>query len=119
MRAAAVTTIVLLAVSAIRADGQQLQTRPVPTGDVQSFTFQSPSMAVRFSLNVGMPSGYKPGDGKKYPALIVTDGDFTFPGVNVAAGSLGGAITPLFIISVGTALDEGEEEHTKRRINEF
>lgn len=119
MRAAAVTTIVLLAVSAIRADGQQLQTRPVPTGDVQSFTFQSPSMAVRFSLNVGMPSGYKPGDGKKYPALIVTDGDFTFPGVNVAAGSLGGAITPLFIISVGTALDEGEEEHTRRRIYEF
>jgi predicted alpha/beta superfamily hydrolase len=119
MKAAAVTTVILLAVFAIRADAQQLQTRPVPTGDVQSFTFQSPSMAVRFSLNVGMPTGYKPGDGKKYPALIVTDGDFVFPTVNAAAGSLAGAITPLFIISVGTALDEGEGEHTKRRIYEF
>ena len=119
MKAASVTTALLLAVSAIRADGQQLQTRPVPTGDVQSFTFQSPSMGVRFSLNVGMPSGYKAGDGKKYPALFLTDGDFVFPVVNGAAGSLAGAITPLFIISVGTALDEGEEEHTRRRIYEF
>lgn len=119
MKAAAITTAILLAISAPRADGQQLQSRPVPTGDVQSFTFQSPSMGVRFSLNVGMPTGYKPGDGKKYPALIVTDGDFVFPGVNAAATSLSGVITPLFIISVGTAIDEGEEEHTRRRIYEF
>lgn len=119
MKAAAITTAILLAISALRADGQQLQSRPVPTGDVQSFTFQSPSMGVRFSLNVGMPTGYKPGDGKKYPALIVTDGDFVFPGVNAAATSLSGVITPLFIISVGTAIDEGEEEHTRRRIYEF
>jgi len=119
MKAAAVTTAFLLALSATGANGQQLQTRPVPTGDVQSFTFQSPSMGVRFSLNVGIPSGYKPGDGKKYPALIVTDGDFTFPGVNAAAQSLSGAITPLFIISVGTSIDEGEGEHTNRRIYEF
>jgi hypothetical protein len=76
-------------------------------------------MGVRFSLNVGMPPGYKPGDGRKYPALIVTDGDFAFPGVHAAAGSLSDVITPLFIISVGTALDEGEEEHTRRRIYEF
>jgi len=118
MKAAALTTA-LLALSATGANGQQLQTRPVPTGDVQSFTLQSPSMGVRFSLNVGMPVGYKPGDGKKYPALIVTDGDFTFPGVNAAARSLSGAITPLFIISVGTSIDEGEAEHTRRRIYEF
>ena len=119
MNAATVTIAVLLTLSATGANGQQLQTRPVPTGDVQSFTFQSPSMGVRFSLNVGMPSGYKPGDGKKYPALIVTDGDFTFPEVNAAAQSLSGVITPLFIISVGTSLDEGEQEHTRRRIYEF
>jgi len=119
MKASALTTAFLLALSATGVNGQQLQTRPVPTGDVQSFTLQSPSMGVRFSLNVGMPVGYKPGDGKKYPALIVTDGDFTFPGVNAAARSLSGAITPLFIISVGTSIDEGEGEHTRRRIYEF
>jgi predicted alpha/beta superfamily hydrolase len=119
MRAAALTTALLLTHVALRADAQQLAPRPVPTGDVTAFTFQSPSMGVRFSLNVGMPAGYKAGDGKRYPALIVTDGDFVFPVVNAMAGTLNGAIEPLFIISVGTALDEGEEEHTRRRIYEF
>lgn len=97
----------------------QLQPRPVPERGIQSFTFQSPSMGVRFSLNVGFPQGYKAGDGKKYPALIVTDGDFVFDNVYASASTLNGAITPLFIISVGTSLKEGEEEHTRRRIYEF
>ncbi len=118
MKAASFATTILLAAVA-PLDGQTLQTRPVPTGGVQSFTFQSPSMGVRFSLNVGMPTGYQSGDGKKYPAMIVTDGDFVFPSVHAAAGSLAGVIAPLFVISVGTALDEGEGEHTKRRIYEF
>lgn len=107
-----------LAFASISANAQ-LQSRPVPNGGVESFTFQSPSMGVRFSLNVGMPSGLRPGDGKKYPALIVTDGDFTFANVYQQASTLAGVITPLFIISIGTSLEEGEEEHTRRRIYEF
>lgn len=119
MNALVLSPMLLLLAAPAALSSQQLQSRPVPTGDVQSFTFQSPSMGVRFSLNVGMPAGYRPGDGKAYPALIVTDGDFVFPGVSAAARSLDGVIAPLFIISVGTALDEGESEHTKRRIYEF
>src|SRR5215470_7163100 len=119
MRTAAVTTAVLLTLATTGAYGQQLQMRPVPTGEVQSFTFQSPSMGVRFSLNVGLPQGYKAGDGRKYPALIVTDGDFTFRNVYEQASTLSSVITPLFIISVGTSLEEGEVEHTRRRIFEF
>ena len=118
MKAGAVVAALLLVFSAARADAQLL-TRPVPNRGVESFTFQSPSMGVRFSLNVGMPAGYKVGDGKKYPALIVTDGDFVFGDVYEAAGTLSGVITPLFVISVGTSLEEGEPEHTKRRIYEF
>lgn len=101
------------------ADGQQLEPRPVPTGSVESFTFQSPSMQVRFAVNVGLPAGYHAGDGKKYPALVVTDGDWAFPGVNEAARSLAGVIEPLFLVSIGSAADEGEEVHTRRRIYEF
>ncbi|MDT9598697.1 alpha/beta hydrolase [Sphingosinicella rhizophila] len=97
----------------------QLQPRPVPNPGVQSFTFQSPSMGVRYSLNVGLPAGYKAGDGKKYPALIVTDGDSTFGNVYESASTLDGVITPLFIISVGTSLEEGGDLHTSRRIYEF
>ena len=118
MKTAAVTAGYLLAFASTNAQAQ-LQSRPVPSRAVESFTFQSPSMGVRFSLNVGLPQGYKAGDGKKYPALIVTDGDFVFGNVYESASTLSGAITPLFIISVGTSLDEGEEEHTRRRIYEF
>lgn len=118
MRSGAVVAVALLLHPAAQA-GAQLQARPVPNRGVESFTFQSPSMGVRFSLNVGMPEGYKAGDGKTYPALIVTDGDFVFGNVFEAVGSLSGVITPLFVISVGTSLEEGEAEHTRRRIHEF
>ena len=118
MKRATVTAGFLLAFASTSAPAQ-LQSRPVPGRGVESFTFQSPSMGVRFSLNVGLPEDYKAGDGKKYPALIVTDGDFFFGNVYEAASTLSGVITPLFIISVGTSLDEGEAEHTKRRIYEF
>ena len=118
MKTATVIAGVVLAFASTSAHAQ-LQSRPVPNAGVESFTFQSPSMGVRFSLNVGVPQGYKPGDGKKYPALIVTDGDFAFGNVYESASTLAGAITPLFIISVGTSIDEGEGEHTRRRIYEF
>ena len=118
MKTTAVTAGLLLAVASTSVHAQ-LQSRPLPNPGVESFTFQSPSMGVRFSLNVGLPQGYKAGDGKKYPALIVTDGDFVFDNVYSAASTLGGVITPLFVISVGTSLEEGEVEHTRRRIYEF
>jgi uncharacterized protein len=118
MKTATVSAGFMLALASIGAHAQ-LQSRPVPNGGVESFTFQSPSMGARFSLNVGLPQGYKAGDGKKYPALIVTDGDFVFRNVYEQSSTLSGAITPLFIISVGTSLDEGEDEHTRRRIYEF
>ncbi len=66
-----------------------------------------------------MPEDYKAGDGKKYPALLVTDGDFTFGSVYESASTLRGQITPLIIISVGTSREEGEAEHVRRRIYEF
>ncbi len=118
MKAAPIATFLLLAAAAVPA-GAQLQSRPVPTAGVETFTYQSPSMGVRFAISVGVPEGYTPGDGKKYPALFVTDGDFTFANVHTAAQSLSGVITPLFVISVGTSKAEGEAEHTRRRIYEF
>jgi len=119
MRTNAIIAAGLLFAFAFSRANAQLQSRPVPHRAVESFTFQSPSMGVRFSINVGMPEGYKAGDGKKYPALLVTDGDFTFGSVYESASALRGLITPLFIISVGTSLEEGEAEHVRRRIYEF
>jgi hypothetical protein len=110
MRTQAIIAAGLLFAFAFPTAHAQLQSRPVPNRGVESFTFQSPSMGVRFSINVGMPEDYKAGDGKKYPALLVTDGDFTFGSVYESASTLRGQITPLIIISVGTSLDEGDAE---------
>jgi predicted alpha/beta superfamily hydrolase len=119
MRTKAIIAAGLLFAFAFSSANAQLQSRPVPNHGVESFTFQSPSMGVRFSINVGMPEDYKAGDGKKYPALLVTDGDFTFGSVYESASTLRGQITPLIIISVGTSREDGEAEHVRRRIYEF
>jgi predicted alpha/beta superfamily hydrolase len=119
MRARAMISAGLLLAFALSSANAQLQPRPVPNRGVESFTFHSPSMGVRFSINVGMPEDYKPGDGKRYPALLVTDGDFAFGSAYESASTLRGMITPLIIISVGTSLEEGEAEHVRRRVYEF
>ena len=119
MRTHAIIAAGLLLACVFPSAHAQLQSRPVPHRAVESFTFQSPSMGVRFSINVGMPRDYKPGDGKKYPALLVTDGDFLFGNVYESASALSFSIIPLFIISVGTSLEEGEAEHVRRRVYEL
>ena len=121
MHAGRSTIPLLLAVAALTSSpsAQQLEPRPVPTGQVESWSFQSHSMGVRYSINVAVPDGYKPGDTRKYPLLVATDGDAFFRGVKEAVNSLGGAIKPLFVVSIGTAEDEGELVHTRRRIYEF
>ena len=103
------------------AAGQQLETRPVPSRGVESFTFESPSMGVRFAVNVGLPGGFDPAGDERYPALIVTDGDWAFPGVHYPAANLmeEGAIESLFVISVGTDLADGQVEWVRRRVYEF
>ena len=67
MRTNAIIAAGLLFAFAFSSANAQLQSRPVPHRAVESFTFQSPSMGVRFSINVGMPEGYKAGDGKSIP----------------------------------------------------
>ena len=99
----------------------QLTSRPVPSIGVESFTFQSPSMGVRFAVNVGLPVGYQPGAARKYPALISTDGDWVFGGVYDGVRSLTNqrVIEPMFVVSIGTSFDDGTETWTRRRVYEF
>lgn len=114
----AVATL-LLSVAAAPATAQRLEPRPVPTGRVQSFRFASPSMGVTYSVNVGLPDGWQPDSTRKYPMQVTTDGDWAFPLAFQAISSLSGMIEPLFVVSIGTADDEGEAAHTRRRIYEF
>jgi hypothetical protein len=117
-------TAVAAAVAVGKLAGQQLEPRPVHPRGVSSFTFQSPSMGVPFAINVGEPRGVRgvqPGGGRKYPALITTDGDWAFSAVHEAARMLisEGAIEDLYVVSIGTGLEDGDSTWARRRIYEF
>lgn len=118
-RTLSATTILLAAATA--APAQRLEPRPVPSIGVESFTVQSPSMGVRFAVNVGLPLGYHPDSARTYPALITTDGDWAFGTAYDAARSLmtEGAIDSLFVVSIGTAFADGDSTWVRRRIYEF
>ena len=130
MPALLASTLILTAAPGTTA-AQQLAPRPVPTRGIVSFIYQSPSMGVRFGINVGhpvgtgqipgMPEEFKPVAGKKYQALITTDGDQSFPSVYDPARSLmsAKAIDDLYVISIGSELDQGDEDWARRRIYEF
>lgn len=115
--------VYLLALLAIASPiaAQQLEPRPVPTRDVVSFTYRSPSMGVRYGINVGLPPDWRPVGGARYPALIVTDGDHVFPAVYDAARRLMGqqAIGEMLVISIGSELEEGDSSWIRRRFYEF
>ena len=100
---------------------QQLESRPIPSRDIQAYSYQSPSMGRRYDIIVGLPVGYEANPEKKYPALIVTDGNHVFPVANDAARSLmeQQVIEGLFVISIGEPFEEGDSAWTRRRVHEF
>lgn len=115
-------TLLACAFAAARGSAQQLQPRSYPVAVpelVESFLYQSASMGQRYAINVGIPADSKAGQNKKYAALIVTDGDRAFAGVNGAARTLGSVIEPIFVVSIGTPLEDGREAYNRRRGYEF
>lgn len=65
--------------------------------------------------------GYAADPAKRWPALVVTDGDWVFPIANDAARGLAsqGDTEGLIVISVGTRLEEGDSAWTRHRVYEF
>ncbi len=104
---------------------QKLAPRPFPQRRVESYSLQSTVMGVKYDVSVGLPTDYEANPNKKYPALLVTDGDEMFPmAQNLADGLMGqgngqGAIEGLFVVSVSVPLELGDTMWAKRRIYEF
>ncbi|MHB1327485.1 MAG: alpha/beta hydrolase [Gemmatimonadales bacterium] len=116
-----VAAVVALVGPSALAGQVRLESRPVPSLRVESFTFQSPSMGLRFAVNVGVPKSYRAGENRTFPLLVTTDGDWIFPIVQQTASLLidENAIEELFVVSIGTSYDDGMESWTSRRIYEF
>lgn len=100
---------------------QSLEPRPVVWRGVDAYEIRSPTMGVRYEVLVGVPPGFRAAPGRKYPALIVTDGYGTFPAAYDAMRTLvgQGTIRDLLVISVGAPFDEGDSAFTRRRVYEF
>lgn len=115
------TVALSLVVAAGQLTGQGLEPRPLPSRDVDSYSYRSPTMGNRYDVSVGLPVGFRPSAGKKYPALIVTDGNLSFPIALDAARNLmeQGDVEDLIVISVGAPFEEGDSAFTRRRIYEF
>jgi predicted alpha/beta superfamily hydrolase len=113
--------VAMLTLAAGTLEAQTLSPRPVPTRGIVSFTFDSPSMGVRYGVNVGLPPGFDSTSTKRYPALVTTDGDRAFMRVYDNARTLMDqrAIEAMFVVSIGTAFAEGDSAWTRRRIYEF
>ena len=112
---------VLLFGAATGGSAQSLITQPVPTPDMSSFTFASPSMGQTYEIIVGTVFGSGAPGSRKYPALIVTDGYSQFETAHAAAKSLvsSDAVEPMLIISVGAPVAEGGDAGDRRRVYEF
>jgi hypothetical protein len=98
---------------------QQLEPRSIPSRAVESYSYWSPTMRNRYDILVGTPAGFRPAPRKKYPALVVTDGNLNFSTALDAMRNLQGIIEPLFVISVGTPFEEGDSAYARRRMYEF
>ncbi|HKV99219.1 MAG TPA: alpha/beta hydrolase-fold protein [Vicinamibacterales bacterium] len=108
-------TLMACAFAVVGGSAQQLQPRQYPAPDqVESFLYQSASMDRRYALSVGIPADFKAGQNRKYPALIVTDGDNAFARVNAGVRSLSSVIEPIFVVSIGTPPEEREASNRRR-----
>ena len=110
-----------LTLTAARLPAQQLEPRSFPLRDVKSYSLTSPSMGVTYDISIGLPAGYEADPTRKYPTLILTDGNQTFPIALDAARSLAsqGNIADLILVSIGSPYEEGDDSWTRRRIYEF
>lgn len=116
LRLAALPLVAACTPSALAA--QLLAPQPVPTQNTESYRFASPSMGRTYDITVGLPRSYADSATKRYPLLLVTDGNDYFPLVFHAANTVGG-IEEVIVVSVGAPFAEGRDAFTRRRVHEF
>jgi predicted alpha/beta superfamily hydrolase len=99
---------------------QALKEQPLPLADVKSYSYYSKLMQRQYDVNVAIPSGYGSHPERKYPALLLTDGNYSFEMAHSICQDMGGGeIEPPILISIGSPVAEGIDGFTRRRVQEF
>lgn len=86
---------------------------------VQSYSFHSAVMKRDYLISVQLPDE-KLEAGKRYPAMILTDGNWALAAAQIAYGGAREAMaSPMFIVGIGAPATTTAEERGVRRIFEF
>jgi len=110
----------LTSVMASHGTAQQLVPRAFPQIGVESYSFTSTIMGRDYDISVGLPVGYDADADTTYPALIVTDGNRSFPQIHGAARVMSQQESQsLFVVSIGTPFEQGPDAWVRRRVHEF
>lgn len=100
--------------------GGKMQPRDFPTLGMQAFSFQSGVMNRTYDVIVRFPMAYMQEPDRKFPTLVITDGNRFFGGVAAALMAVEAELEePMIIVAVGTPFEEGPMAYNVRRIHEF
>jgi len=85
---------------------------------VESYSFHSTIMKRDYLISVQRPE--KPEEGKRYPAMLLTDGNWAMSAAQIAYGGVSGALaSPMFIVGIGAPASVTKDQRVARRIFEF
>lgn len=86
---------------------------------VRSYLFYSAIMKREYLISVQIPDE-KLEDGKRYPAMLLTDGNWALPAAQIAyAGARETMASPMFIVGIGAPSSVTAEERGIRQVFEF
>lgn len=96
------------------------ETRPYTIAQAYAFSFDSALMGARYDISVALPASYTT-SGRRYPVLVVVDGDQLFElAVRIARNfAMAGEVEELIVVGVACPAAEGFHEFVRRRHYEF
>lgn len=97
-----------------------LVARDLPSPGVKAFRFRSEKMGRNYDVVIRFPRQYMAHPDKRFPALLITDGNRFFPAAMAALNAVEGELAaPMILIAVGTPFEEGPDAYNRRRVHEF
>jgi predicted alpha/beta superfamily hydrolase len=114
-------TLVLTLAAPLLADEERLIPRDRPQLAVENWSFNAKTTGRKYDISVGLPATYDADAEKKWPAVVVLDGNRVFGmALDIARGLIQSQeVNDLFVISIGTPFEEGFEAWPRRRVHEF
>lgn len=97
-----------------------LEPRNLPSPGVKAYSFRSETMGRTYDVTIRLPRQYLENPDRRFPALLITDGNRLFPAAMAALNAVEAELAaPMILIAVGTPFEEGHDAYNRRRVHEF